>query len=246
MKMKKLFSALLIFAVALGVPAFAAPKKGAAAADETSPALWTKQTKVYLGKTVSTYVADVGAAGYATSDAPFVVVPIETATEKNDKNGKIYALIPFGAFEGFADAYAPQREAGGSAFGKRAVLKKISGVFAIHKKEPVLLVGVPAAKLANAPAASALLEKQLAADAENSGANAASRPGYVKKIFSVGAVGKNAKLKTEFNRLVGLYNKDKKGADKMKPDQMRAVLEDDGDPYTVFDEAKKIEWEIRK
>ena len=68
----------------------------------------------------------------------------------------------------------------------------------------------------------------------------------MKKIFSVGAVGKNAKLKTEFNRLVGLYNKDKKGADKMKPDQMRAVLEDDGDPYTVFDEAKKIEWEIRK
>lgn len=241
--MKKLFSVLLAFAFALSVPAIAAPKK--AALDETSPQLWTKQAKTHLGKPVSTYVADIKAAGYATSDAPFVVVPIETATEKNSKNGKIFVLIPFGAFESFNDTYAPQYEAGGNAFGKRAQLKKISGIFAMHKKEAVLLVGLKSVP-ADAPAASVQLEKQIAADPENAGASQASRPGYTKKVFRVGEIGKNAKLKTEFKRLVALYNKDKKGANKASEKQILANLEDDGEPYTAFDEAKKIEWEIRK
>lgn len=241
--MKKNLIAAFVFTVFACAPAFAAPKSSVPA--ETSPLAWTKKAKTFNRKQVHTYAEEIGAAGYASSDAPFVVVPVKTATEKGKNNGRILVLIPFASFEKFGEAYAPQYEKGGSSFGKKAKLKKLSGIFTLHKKEPVLLVGLPLEALKNAPAASEQLEAQLAAEAQASGTDKSSREGYTKKIFRVGAIGKNAKLKAEFKRLVGLYNKGKKSADKFKPDQMASALEDGDDPYTAFDEAKKIEWEIR-
>lgn len=239
--MKNSLLAVLAFVALACVPAFAAPKQSPA---ETSPALWAKKAKQFAGKQVYTYVEEIGAAGYATSDAPFVVVPVKTATESGKSNGRILVLIPFASFEKFGEAYAPKHEKGGSTFGKKAELKKLSGIFTIHKKTPVLLVGLPIQALKNAPEAPKQLEAQLAAEAKETGADKSSREGYTKKIFRVSAIGKDAKMKSEFKRLVGLYNKGKKSADKFKPDQMASALEDGDDPYTAFDEAKKIEWEI--
>lgn len=242
--MKKLFIVLFALAAVCSVPAFSAPKRAGASA-ETSPTVWAKKSKAFDKKDVFTYVAEIGDSGYATNQDPFVVIPIKTATEKNRENGKILVLIPFEAFEDFQATYAPVLEEGKNAFGSKMRLKKISGVFTVYKKEPVLLVGLKIDRLKNAPTPSEQLEKQLAAADKASGADKASRPGYTKKIFRVGAIGKNAKLKTEFSRLVSLYNKGKKSSEKLKPAQMRGELEDGNDPFVVFDEAKKIEWEIR-
>lgn len=242
--MKKILVALLSFALLCSVPALSAPKKSAAGA-ETSPAVWAKKLKNFDKKQVYTYVDEIGACGYATSEAPFVVVPIKTATEKGKSNGRISVLIPFASFEKFATAYAPKYEEGGSTFGKKAELKKINGIFTIHKKEPVLLVGLPLEVLKNAPASSELLDAQISADSEASGNDKSSREGFTKKVFRVSKIGKDVKLKAEFKRLVGLYNKGKKSSEKLKPDHMADDLEEGVDPYTAFDEAKKIEWEIR-
>lgn len=242
--MKKFFIVLLAVVAVCGVPAFSAPKQSGVSA-ETSPTVWAKKAKTFDKKEVFTYVAEIGESGYATNQAPFVVVPIKTATEKNRENGEILVLIPFEAYEDFQPTYAPVLEDGKSTFGGKMQLKKISGVFTFYKKEPVLLVGLKINRLKNAPTPSEQLEKQLAAADKESGADKASRPGYTKKIFRVGAIGKNSKLKAEFSRLVSLYNKGKKSSEKMKPIQMLGELEDGNDPFTVFDEAKKIEWEIR-
>lgn len=242
--MRKFFVVLFALVAVFSVPAFSAPKQSGVPA-ETSPAVWQKKAKAFDKKEVFTYVAEIGESGYATNQAPFVVIPIKTATEKNRENGKICVLIPFEAYEDFRTTYAPVLEDGKSAFGGKMLLKKISGVFTIYKKEPVLLVGLKAERLKNAPLPSALLEKQLADADKESGADKASRPGYTKKIFRVGAIGKNSKLKAEFSRLVSLYNKGKKSSERLKPAQMRGELEDGNDPFTAFDEAKKIEWEIR-
>lgn len=242
--MKKNLIATLILAALCCAPAFAAPKKSPASS-ETSPTVWAKKAKAFNQKQVYTYVEEIGECGYAKADAPFVVIPVKTSTEKGKSNGRILVLVPFVAFGKFADAYAPDYEEGGNAFGKKAELKKLAGIFTIHEKEPVLLVGIPLKALKGAPAASEQLEAQLADDAKSKGTDKSSREGYTKKVFRVGAIGKNAKLKAEFKRLVGLYNKGKKSADKFKPDEMAAGLEDGDDPYTAFDEAKKIEWEIR-
>lgn len=240
--MKKIF-ALFVACVALSLPLSAAltPKESA----ETSPTVWVKKAKKYHKAELSTYVAEIGDSGYATSDAPFVVIPIKTASEKNQENGKIFVLIPFGSYENFGKAYEPEIAKGGSAFGSKKILKKITGTFLMYKKEPVLVVGVKLDQLKNAPVPSEQLEKQLADADKESGADQASRPGYTKKIFRVSAIGKDAKLKSEFNKLVSLYNKGKKSLERMKPAEMLGTLEDGSDPFTVFDEAKKIEWEIR-
>lgn len=242
--MNKNLIASLALALLCIVPAHAAPGKSAPN-QETSPTVWTKKAKIFNQKQVYTYVDEIGASGYAEADAPFVVVPVKTATEGGKTNGRILVLIPFDAFEKFGASYAPEYATSGSSFGKKAKLKKISGTFTLHKKEPVLLVGIEPEALKDAPAASELLQKQIAAEAKATGADKSSREGYTKKIFHVGAIGKDAKLKAEFKRLVALYNKGKKSSEKFKPEQMASALEDGDDPYTAFDEAKKIEWELR-
>lgn len=243
--MKKILSATLFFAALCCVPTWAAPKKAPAAA-ETSPTAWAKKLKSFDQKQVYTYVDEIGESGYTTDEAAFAVIPVKTATEKGQSNGRILVLVSPSAFKNFGSAYAPKYEKEGSAFGKRAELKKLAGIFTVHQKEPVLLVGLPLEVLKNAPAASKQLELQLAAEAQATGADKSSREGYTKKIFRVSAIGKDAKLKAEFKRLVGLYNKGKKSAEKLKAEHMQAGLEEGDDPYTAFDEAKKIEWEIRQ
>lgn len=242
--MKRILIAAFAFAVFWHIPAFAAPKKPSASA-ETSPTIWAKKAKLFNQAQVYTYVDEIGACGYAKSDAAFAVIPVKTATEKGVSNGRIFALVPHATFEKFGDAYAPKYEKSGNAFGAKAEFKKLSGIFTLHQKEPVLLVGLPLSVLEKAPAASELLERQLATEAEATGADKSSRKGFTKKIFRVGAIGKDARLKAEFKRLVGLYNKGKKSSEKLKPEHMESDLESGIDPYTAFDDAKKIEWEIR-
>lgn len=241
--MKKIFSLILVAVFASSLPLFAklTPKEAA----ETSPIVWMKKAKKYDKHEISTYVAAIGNSGYATSEAPFVVIPIKTATEKGKENGTILVLIPFGSYEDFGKTYEPKVQEGGTAFGSRAELKKITGIFTLYKKEPVLLVGMKIDRLKNAPTPSEQLEAQLAAADKESGADQPSRPGYTKKIFRAGATKKNSKLHSEFSKLVSLYNKGKKSSERMKPAEMLGNLEDGSDPFTVFDEAKKIEWEIR-
>lgn len=246
MVMKKILIAILACVSICVVPVFAAPKKSSAGA-ETSPVVWAKKAKTFNQKQVYTYVEEIGASGYVTAEAPFGVIPVKTATEQGKSNGRILVLVSFAAFEKFGAAYAPKYEKGGSSFGKKAQLKKLAGIFTMHKKEPVLLVGLPIEVLKDAPAASKMLEKQLADEAQETGADKSSREGFTKKVFRVGSIGKDSKLKSEFKRLVGLYNKGKKSAEKYKPEQMTTQLEEgDGEEFfTAFDEAKKIEWEIR-
>jgi len=195
--MKKHLLAVLAFAVFACVPAFAAPKKSSAP-EETSPTAWAKKSKVFSGKQVFTYVEEIGAAGYANADAPFVVVPVKTATANGKSNGRILALIPFSAFEKFGETYAPKHEKGGSTFGKRAKLKKLSGVFTLHKKTPVLLVGISTDALKDAPDAAEQLETQLAAEAKATGNNKSSREGYTKKIFRAEAIWSGLNLSADF------------------------------------------------
>lgn len=249
--MKKLFLSLFAFLLALSVPAemFAQAKKSAVTAKsgtQDSAFAWTKKAKDLNKKNVSTLVAEIDACGIAQSDAPFVVVPVLTATAKKQEGGKINVLIPFAAFEKFHAQYAPKIAEGGTAFGAKSILKPISGTFFLHQSEPVLLVGVKVEALEKAPKASEQLAAQIAAEDEASGATKSSKEGYTKKFFYVSKIAKDRKAKAEFARLMALYNKGKKRDERVKPADAQALLEDGGDSYIVFEDAKKIEWEIRK
>ena len=106
--MKKILSATLFFAALCCIPAWAAPKKAPAAA-ETSPAAWAKKLKSFDQKQVYTYVDEIGASGYTSDEAAFAVIPVKTATEKGQSNGRILVLVSPSAFKkpyiGFSSPY---------------------------------------------------------------------------------------------------------------------------------------------
>ena len=101
--MKKILSATLFFAALCCVPTWAAPKKAPAAA-ETSPTAWAKKLKSFDQKQVYTYVDEIGESGYTTDEAAFAVIPVKTATEKGQSNGRILVLVSPSAFKNFGSA----------------------------------------------------------------------------------------------------------------------------------------------
>ncbi len=243
--MKKLFLAFICF-VCAAIPAFSSDKAKAGAGVESAK-MWIAKAKNFEGKEVSTYVANVQDFGYAKEDAPFAVVIIETANAKKQDGGEIHVIMPYAKLKTFGSEYMPKIEKGQSPFGGKADLKTIHGVFTVHAGEPALLYGISPDKIKTAPKASVVLAEQIANDPSKAGASESSKPGYTKKIFNVSKIGKDKTMtKSEFSRLVGLYNKGKKKPDQVKAEAMKDLLEEGSDPFTAFDDAKKIEWEIRK
>lgn len=243
--MKKTFLVGVSFLLALLVPAtvFAAPKKkGGKSSDPdiTCADVWSKKAKEFEGKTVKTYVLEVGPAGTVMSGAPAAVVPVETGDKNKSSGGDIYVLVPAKDFQAFAQKYSPDSEEASNSFGGKMEFQKLSAVFSVIGGENVLLLGVKADGLKDFSPSQAL-EKQLLGD----GATTSSRDGYKKKIFNVSKMTK--KSAAEFKRLVALYNQGQKKADKVKEKDVREMCEDDEEySLTVFDEKAKIEWLIRK
>lgn len=121
---------------------------------------WIKKAKKYDGKTVATLVASVEDPGVIMSNAPAAAILIESATAKKT-GGQIFVLIPALELSAFEKNYMPKKQAGGnSAFGARVEKQKITGVFTVHKKTPVLLVGLKKSDLKNVPAVEELYKKQ--------------------------------------------------------------------------------------
>ncbi|MBQ8722860.1 MAG: hypothetical protein IJY80_01065 [Opitutales bacterium] len=243
--MKKTILAGVSFLLALLVPAsvFAAPKKkGGKGSDAeiTCADVWAKKTKDFNGKTVKTFVLDVGSTGTVMSDAVAAVVPVETGDKSKRSGGDIYVLVPAKDFEAFAQKYSPDSDEASSSFGGKMEFKKLSAVFAVIGGENVLLVNLKASALKDFSPSQAL-EKQLLGDEVTT----SSRDGFKKKIFNVSKMTK--KNASEFKRLIALYNQGQKKADKVKEKDVREMCEDDEEySLTVFDEKAKIEWLIRK
>ncbi len=244
--MKKSILALILIAFAAVVPAIAASDNSAKISGPDCAKAWKKSAKALSGKEVSTYIADIKEFGQVADNAPFAVLEIETADSKNRQGGKILAIVPGAQAQSFYESFLPKIEKGQSPFGGKAQLKKVTGTFAVHAGEPVLLVNLSPEMITSLKKkASAVLAKQLADDPANA-VGESSKEGYTKKVFNVSRLETDKTAKSEFNKIVALYNKGKKKNEQYKPDQIRELLEDGGDPITAFDDAKKIEWEIRK
>lgn len=241
---KHLFSVFCIL-LALFVPVtiLAAPKKkgGQGASDEIScSAIWIKKHKDFSGKTVSTFILEIGATGIVMSDARVAVIPVETGDKNKRAGGKIYVLVPVEAFAPFIQKFSPDSDGADSAFGGKVEFKKLTAVFSLVNGEHVLLYNLKVGALKDFSPAQAL-EKQLLGE----NATKSSREGFTKKIFNVSKMTK--KTVPEFKRLIALYNQGKKKAEKLKEKDVREMCEDDEEyALTVFDEKAKIEWLIRK
>ena len=245
-KSRLLFALSLFVAVAL-VPAavFGAPKKKKGGGSEISCAeIWNGAAEKFYGKTVKTFVLGIGAAA---------VVPVETGDANRDPGGNALVLVPPADFSGFAEKFAPRAEGGSSSFGEKIAYRLLAGTFAEIGGENVLLLGVSAAALKDFSPSRAL-EAQLGEDVAGDGGNGAggreeksSREGYEKKIFSVAEIGKKpGRTAAEFRRLVALFNRGKRGAERMSAKEIREACGNDAEFFlTVFDEKAKIEWEIR-
>ena len=252
----RLLFALSLFAVVALVPAavFGAPKKKKSGGSEISCAeIWNGAAEKFYGKTVKTFVLGIGAAGTASSDAAAAVVPVETGDANRDPGGNALVLVPPADFSGFAEKFAPRAEGGSSSFGEKIAYRLLAGTFAEVGGENVLLLGVSAAALKDFSPSRAL-EAQLGEDVAGDGGNGAggreeksSREGYEKKIFSVAEIGKKpGRTAAEFRRLVALFNRGKRGAERMSAKEIREACGNDAEFFlTVFDEKAKIEWEIR-
>lgn len=252
----RLLFALSLFAVVALVPAavFGAPKKKKGGGSEISCAeIWNGAAEKFYGKTVKTFVLGIGAAGTASSAAAAAVVPVETGDANRDPGGNALVLVPPADFSGFAEKFAPRAEGGSSSFGKKIAYRLLAGTFAEIGGENVLLLGVPAAALKDFSPSRAL-KAQLGADVAEDGGNGAggreeksSREGYEKRIFSVAEIGKKpGRTAAEFRRLVALFNRGKRGAERMSAKEIRDACGNDAEFFlTVFDEKAKIEWEIR-
>lgn len=251
----RLLFALSLFAVVALVPAavFGAPKKKKGGGSEISCAeIWNGAAEKFYGKTVKTFVLGIGAAGTASSDAAAAVVPVETGDANRDPGGNAFVLVPPADFSGFAEKFAPRAEGGSSSFGEKIAYRLLAGTFAEIGGENVLLLGVSAAALKDFSPSRAL-EAQLGGSVEDGGNGAggreekSSREGYEKKIFSVAEIGKKpGRTAAEFRRLVALFNRGKRGAERMSAKEIREACGNDAEFFlTVFDEKAKIEWEIR-
>lgn len=253
-KSRLLFALSLFVAVAL-VPAavFGAPKKKKGGGSEISCAeIWNGAAEKFYGKTVKTFVLGIGAAGTASSAAAAAVVPVETGDANRDPGGNALVLVPPADFSGFAEKFAPRAEGGSSSFGEKIAYRLLAGTFAEIGGENVLLLGVSAAALKDFFPSRAL-EAQLGGSVEDGGNGAggreekSSREGYEKRIFSVAEIGKKpGRTAAEFRRLVALFNRGKRGAERMSAKEIREACGNDAEFFlTVFDEKAKIEWEIR-
>lgn len=251
----RLLFALSLFAVVALVPAavFGAPKKKKGGGSEISCAeIWNGAAEKFYGKTVKTFVLGIGAAGTASSDAAAAVVPVETGDANRDPGGNALVLVPPADFSGFAEKFAPRAEGGSSSFGEKIAYRLLAGTFAEIGGENVLLLGVSAAALKDFSPSRAL-KAQLGGSVEDGGNGAggreekSSREGYEKRIFSVAEIGKKpGRTAAEFRRLVALFNRGKRGAERMSAKEIREACGNDAEFFlTVFDEKAKIEWEIR-
>lgn len=251
----RLLFALSLFAVVALVPAavFGAPKKKKGGGSEISCAeIWNGAAEKFYGKTVKTFVLGIGAAGTASSAAAAAVVPVETGDANRDPGGNALVLVPPADFSGFAEKFAPRAEGGSSSFGEKIAYRLLAGTFAEIGGENVLLLGVSAAALKDFFPSRAL-EAQLGGSVEDGGNGAggreekSSREGYEKRIFSVAEIGKKpGRTAAEFRRLVALFNRGKRGAERMSAKEIREACGNDAEFFlTVFDEKAKIEWEIR-
>lgn len=244
---KSVFTAVCAL-VALLVPvvsfAAAEPKKKSSKNAETitTAAAWTKKAKDFERKNVTTFALEVGNFGEVMSDAPAAVVPVETGDKKFSSGGKILVVLPTAEIQAFAKKYVRKAESADSAFGGKIKYEKISGVFAKVGDEFVLLYKIKAADLTDFSPSKALAAQK---GTDESVPAKSSREGFSKKIFRVSKIGEKAYPKAEFKRLVALHNKTAKKSEKMKESDIKSLLEDEENFFTVFDEKAKIEWELR-
>lgn len=238
--------AVVVFALAAVVSAFAAPKKnpakgGKGGADDISCAsAWTKKAKDFEGKTVKTYILEIRSAGTVSSDAPAAVVPVQTGDKSQNPGGEIYVLVPAASFSDFCKSHQPRGGDADSSFGGKIEHKTLSAVFATVGGTHVLLYKIKADALADFSPETALVEQLKNA---GEGSSAIEVPaGFTQKIFHVSQVGKKPYTPAEFKRLVALYNKDRPKSDRMKERDVKALLEDGGDPLVALDEKAKIQW----
>ena len=244
MKTRLLSCVCVLLSAFIPAAAFAAPKKkgGAAGgnADVTCADTWNKKAKDFYGKTVKTFVLDVGSAGTATSDAPAAVVPVETGDKNKDSGGRVLVVMPLAEFSAFGAKFSPDAGDGDSAFGGKIDYKILSAVFAEVGGENVLLFKIKADALKGFAPSEALDKQRGGSDADK-----ASRDGFTKKVFRVSKMGK--KPSAEFKRLVALYNQGKSKAERMKEKEVQDACENDEEfSLTAFDEKAKIEWVIRQ
>lgn len=241
MKTRLLSCVCILLAAFVPATVFAAPKKKSAGgnADVSAAETWNKKAKDFYGKTVKTFVLDIGSAGTATSAAPAAVVPVETGDKNKDSGGRILVLMPPAEFAAFGTKFAPNAGSEDSSFGGKIEYKILSAVFAEIGGENVLLFKIKADALKNFVPSEAL-DAQRGSVSEKS-----SREGFSLKTFRISKMGK--KPSAEFKRLVGLYNQGKSKSERMKESEVIAACENDEDfSLSAFDEKAKIEWIIRR
>ncbi len=246
MKSRILSIACILLSAFVPAALFAAPetkKKGGKSdsANITCAQVWTKKAKDYAGKSVTTFVIEIGSTGTVMSDAPAAVVPVQTGNKNQDEGGEILVLVPAEDFEKFVKKFRPTSGKEDSAFGGRIEYKKLTAEFSTVGGVPVLLFNVKADALKDFSPEEAL-EKQLGAE----GDSAPVPEGYERKVFHVSKIGKKPYTKAEFTRLVGLYNKSVPKNERMKEAEIRSLLEDAENTLSVLDEKAKIEWQLRK
>ena len=241
MKTRLLSCVCILLAAFVPATVFAAPKKKSAGgnADVSSAETWNKKAKDFYGKTVKTFVLDIGSAGTATSDAPAAVVPVETGNKNKDSGGRILVLMPPAELAAFGAKFSPNAGSEDSSFGGKIEYKILSAVFAEVGGENVLLFKIKADALKDFVPSEAL-DAQRGSVSEKS-----SREGFSLKTFRISKMGK--KPSAEFKRLVALYNQGKSKSERMKESEVISACENDEEfSLSAFDEKAKIEWIIRR
>lgn len=245
MKTRLLTCVCLLLAAFVPATLSAAPKKksgGAAGgnADVSCAETWNKKAKDFYGKTVKTFVLDVGSAGTVTSAAPAAVVPVDTGDKNKNSGGRVLVLMPPTEFSAFGAKFSPDADESDSAFGGKIEYKLLSAVFAEVGGENVLLFKIKADALKDFVPSEALDKQRGGADDGKS-----SREGFAKKVFRVSKMGK--KPSAEFKRLVALYNQGKSKTERMKEKEVLDACESDEEfSLSAFDEKAKVEWVIRQ
>lgn len=242
MKTRLLSCVCVLLAAFVPATVFAAPKKKAAGgnADVSCAETWNKKAKDFYGKTVKTFVLDVGSAGTATSAAPAAVIPVDTGNKNKDAGGRILVIMPLSEFSAFGAKYAPNAGEESSSFGGKIDYKILSAVFAEVGGENVLLFKIKADALKDFVPSEALDAQRGSSVSEKS-----SREGFSLKTFRISKMGK--KPTAEFKRLVSLYNQGKSKSERMKESEVISACENDEEfSLSAFDEKAKIEWVIRR
>ncbi len=234
---------LLLALVCLGAPVFLPAQSRK---EKTLPSVaktWTADAKTYDGKTVETYVASMGNAGRFSMEAPYAVVPIATATADSAAGGEILLLLPPREVAGIMTGLKPQ-VSGGSSFGNKVKLQKLSATFRLVNGEAVLVKGGDAGQLGKIGKPSELLAKQLAVAGER-----LPQTKYPSKVFEAAEVGNSGRAETKvlFAQLREALNAQQKKEDpKTRPyseSTLRRALRD-GAVFQIDDDASKTTWTL--